>query len=40
MKHEYTEEYYDNWEDLQSMKRRYAKNHVSYPRYKWRRKGY
>lgn len=36
MKHEYTDECYDNWDELQSMKKRYAKNQASYPKYKWR----
>lgn len=40
MKHEYTDEYYENWDDLQSMKRRYANNYIFYPRYKWRKKEY
>lgn len=40
MKHEYTDEYYENWDDLQSMKRRYAKNYIPYPRCKWRKKRY
>lgn len=40
MDHEYTDEYYENWDDLQSMKRIYAKNYIPYPKCKWRKKEY
>ena len=36
MIHEYTLEYYDSWEDLRDMKKRWAKKAVLYPIVPWR----